>query len=125
MSAGEGRKEVVHVETICGQEGAGTTPGDYWLAKFQLSHKQVAKRWDETYNKIMNWVDHSFDPAYDILTIRNRVIGPSEVKLSEIYSLLNRGSVGGRDLRYPVIIGAFCLVPHNYGAPVALPGLHR
>jgi hypothetical protein len=107
------------------QNGAGSTPGDYWLSKFQTSHKgRLEGRGNESYNQIMNWVDHSADPAYDILTIRARVFGPAEVKLSDIYSWLNRGSVGDRDLHYPVIIGAFCLVPHNYGAYVPLPGFH-
>ncbi len=107
------------------QAGAGTAPGDYWLSKFQTSHKgKVAGRGNETYHQIMTWVDRSSDPAYDVLTIRSRVIGAKEVKLSQIYDWLNRGAYGGMNLRYSVIVCAFCLVPPDYGGYRPLPGFH-
>ena len=98
---------------------AGRTPGDYYLTKFQASHKgvnKVAGRSSETYTGILADVAKEGND-FDVLTIRAKDSKKAAVKLSEVYEWLYQGNIGG-DLRYPVIVCAFCLVRADHGAYV-------
>jgi len=99
---------------------AGRTPGDFSLTKFQIAHKGKANeggRGDESYADILAYVGKSGND-FDVLTIRNKDKKKLAVKLSEVYSYLSNNSIGGKDLKYPRIICAFCLVGANYGGYV-------
>jgi hypothetical protein len=101
-------------------ERVGTSPGDYSLTKFQAPHKGRSKddgRSDEGYADILADVGKTGND-FDVLTIRNKDSKKPAIKLSEVYTFLNNGTVGGHDLKYPKIICAFCLVSANYGGYV-------
>jgi hypothetical protein len=96
---------------------AGRTPGDFSLTKFQKAHdgrKDGDGRSDESYSGILAEVAKTGND-FDVLTIRNKDSKKLAVKLSEVYAFLDKGTIGGHDLKYPKIICAFCLVGANYG----------
>ncbi len=95
--------------------------GDYVLSKFQDYHDTAGskKEWkimkqanpqleyEESYADIVGYVDKS-DPAFDILTIRNRWFS-SESKLSTVCNTLMK-----KGLIYSNIICLFCRVGQEY-----------
>jgi hypothetical protein len=121
---------VIHGDKIEVIPGSGLV-GDYVLSKFQDYHDSASskKEWkkmkiadpgleyEETYDKIITYVNQA-DPAFDMLTVRNRWFSKKS-KLSTVCSTLIK-----KGLRYTNIICLFCRVKDNDYYHDVMPHLH-